>query len=148
MPYQNLIYNGSSDYLSGILGGALLATLGLVAFIIALTFYAYFAFSWMTIGKKLKYKYPWLAWIPFANLSMILQMGRFHWAWVFLVLVPIIGWLALAIMIVIASWRIFEKRKYPGWFSLSLILPQIGGILYLIILGFVAFKDRNKVLFK
>jgi hypothetical protein len=75
---------------------------------------------------------------------MILQLGEFHWALIFLFLIPILGWIALSVLIIIAMWRIFEKRKYPGWFSLSLILPKIGGVLYLIIIGFVAWKDRKK----
>ena len=37
-----------------------------------------------------------------------------------------------------------HKRKYPGWFSLSMIIPKVGGILYLVALWFVAFKDRKK----
>ena len=92
----------------------------------------------------MKYKNLWLAFIPIANLSMILSFGRFHWAFVFLILIPIFGWIALFVLLVIAHWRIFEKRKYPGWFSLSLIIPEIEFILYLISIGFLALgKDRN-----
>lgn len=128
----------------GVASGAILAV-GLATFMtISLIFYVYFAFTWMTIGNKLKYRKSWLAWIPFANISMILQMGRFHWAWVFLILIPIFGWLALLVMFIIANWRVFEKRKYPGWFSLSMILPEVGGILYFVALGFVAYKDKRK----
>ena len=126
----------------GVIGGSLLA-LGFVAIvIIALAMYVYYAIAWMTIGQKQKYKYPWIAWIPIANISMILQMGGFHWAWIFLGLIPILGWIALGVLIIIANWKIFEKEKYPGWLSLSMIIPHIGGILYMIILGFVAWKKR------
>jgi len=120
----------------------------LILLVAGLALYVYTSLSWMTIGKKLKYKKSWLAWIPIANISMMLQLGGFHWAWVFLVLLPIIGWIPLFVMLIIATWRIFEKRKYPGWFSLSMIVPKIGGILYLVILGFVSWKDRKKPLFK
>ncbi len=74
---------------------------------------------------------------------MILQMGGFHWAWTFLILIPILGWIGLLVLMVIAHWRIFEKRHYPGWLSLGMIIPQLGGILYLVIMGFVAWKDRR-----
>ena len=63
-------------------------------------------------------------------------------------LVPIIGWLAIAIIVTIALWRIFEKRKYPGWLGLSYVamfipkLSGIGNIVYYIIIGFVAWKDK------
>lgn len=113
----------------------------------AAVIYVYFSLAWMTIAKKLKYKKAWLAWIPVANLAMMLQLGRFHWAWVFLILIPVFGWVALVVLIIISTWRIFEKRKYPGWFSLSVIIPGVGGILYFAAIGFVAWKDRKKRLF-
>ncbi len=116
----------------------------LFALEIILAFYVYFALAWSTIAKKLKYKRSWLAWIPFANLAMILQLGGFHWALIFLLLIPIVGWIAILVLLIIASWRIFEKRKYPGWLSLSMVIPQVGGILYLIAIGFVAWKDKRR----
>jgi len=113
----------------------------IILFLIAL--YVYTSLAWWTIAKKLKYKKAWLAWIPIANLAMMLQIGGFHWAWVFLILIPILGWIALFVLIIIATWRIFEKRKYPGWFSLSMIIPKVGGILYLIAIGVVAWGKKK-----
>jgi hypothetical protein len=106
----------------------------------------YHAIVWMKIAEKRKHKYPWLAWIPFANISLMLELGGFHWAWVFLILVPIAGWIALLVLITIAVWNVFEKAKYPGWLALGYILTMIpfvavgAGIAYLIIIGFVAWK--------
>jgi|GEM_PF-7064359 len=80
--------------LEGGIESALLGlTLGILVFVFLIIFatFVYYALAWMTLGKKLKYSRPWLAWIPFANISMMLQMGGFHWAWVFLVLLPIFG---------------------------------------------------------
>lgn len=128
---------------------ASLLILGILFVLLAFTaLYIYHAIAWSTIAKKLKHKYPWLAWIPFAGSAMRLQIGGFHWAWIFLVLLPVFGWIALSVLLVISHWRIFEKRKYPGWFSLSWIVPKLGGIIYLIIIGYVAWKDRRKMLFK
>ena len=75
---------------------------------------------------------------------MILQLGGFHWAWIFLILIPFLGWIPLAVLFIIANWRIFEKRKYPGWFSLSMIIPEVGCILYGVAIGFVAWKDNKR----
>ena len=100
----------------------------------------------MTIAKKKKYKYPWLAWIPFANLAMILQLGLFHWAWIFLLLIPVIGWLAIYVLLIIATWRIFESLKYPGWLALfqliDVVLSGVGTIVYLVIIGVVAWRKK------
>jgi len=119
-----------------------------LAIICLLAFYVYTSLALMTIAKKLKYKKAWLAWIPIANISMILQLGGFHWAWVFLILIPIVGWIALAVLLVISFWKIFEKRKYPGWLALLPLvgmIPKIGGLAnlaFLIILGFVAWGKK------
>jgi uncharacterized membrane protein YciS (DUF1049 family) len=135
--------NAASEYLIGSVGAGFLALgIALVILIVA-AIYIYTALAWSSIATKLKYKRPWLAWIPFANTAMMLQLGKFHWAWIFLILIPVAGWLALLVLLIIATWRIFEKRKYPGWLSLSLIIPQIGGVLYLIVIGFVAWSDRK-----
>lgn len=136
-----------SPFTTSVLGGAFgaIMVLGIIfAIIFGLALYVYFAWAWYAIALKLKHKKPWLAWIPFANIAMILQLGGFHWAWIFLILVPIAGWIALLVLAVIATWRIFEKRNYPGWFSISMVIPKVGFILYLIAIGFVAWKPSRR----
>ncbi len=152
MTFNNLTALGDllgtgSDAATIFTSGALVALIAVgiaIGILISIGLYVYFALAWMTIAKKMKYKHPWLAWIPIANCAMILQLGGFHWAWIFLVLVPVLGWIALWVLFIIATWRIFEKRKYPGWFSLSLVIPKVGGILYLIAIGFVAWGKKKK----
>lgn len=109
----------------------------------------YTSLAYMEIARKLKYKNSWLAWIPFARGAMILQLGGFNWALIFLLLIPIAGWVAFAVLFYISSWRIFEKRKYSGWLAL---VPLIGfapyfsifaEITYFVILGFVAWQDKK-----
>ncbi len=136
--------SGFSNYFVGGTLGALVAIGILFMILIVAAVYVYFALAWRTIARKLKYKKDWLAWIPIANGAMILELGGFHWAWIFLILIPILGWIPLFVLIIIATWRIFEKRKYPGWFSLSMILPKVGGVLYMIVIWFVAWQDRKK----
>ncbi|MBI4116767.1 hypothetical protein HY449_03430 [Candidatus Pacearchaeota archaeon] len=135
--------SGISDFMLGSFVGVLTA-LGIIAIVLlSIALYVYFSLSWTRIAKKLKYKNSWFAWIPIVNIFMMLRLGGFNGWWTLLILIPILGWLALFVLIVISTWRIFEKRKYPGWFSLSMIIPQVGGILYLIALGFVAWKDKR-----
>ncbi len=140
-------------YVGGVLGGVIgaLLVLGIMIFLlIGIGLYVYTSLARMQIAKKLKHKYPWLAWIPFARDAQFLQLGNFHWAWIFLILIPVLGWMALWILLIISTWRIFEKRKYPSWLALIPILvmvPKIGGLAWiasLIILGFVAWRDIKK----
>jgi len=132
--------------------------------------YIYTSLAWYKIAKKLKHKNPWLAWIPFANISLMLELGNFSWAWVFLVLIPIaaiiplalsegagalfvigiilmifaiLAMLALAVLVIIANWKTFERRKHPGWYSLAPIIPYAGSILYLVAIGLVAWQDKK-----
>ncbi len=145
MTFENLI--GTGGDVLGVFSSGVIVALIAVGIILAIFFgiavYVYFAIAWMKIAKDMKHKNPWLAWIPIANIALILQLGKFHWAWIFLLLVPVLGWLALTVLVIVATWRIFEKRKYPGWFSLSIIIPKVGLLLYLIAIGFVAWKKKK-----
>lgn len=136
-------YMDYSNYFVGDwMTGTLFAGMWALMFLTFLAIYIYTSMAWMTIAQSLKYKKAWIAWIPIANMAMMLQIAGFHWAWVFLILIPVAGWLALFILMVVATWKIFEKKHYPGWFSLSMVIPQIGGVLYLIAIGFVAWQKK------
>jgi hypothetical protein len=133
----------ASSVIGGMVGGALI-TLGIfLGLLVLAALYVYTSIAWYSIAKKMKYRYPWIAWIPIVRVAMVLSMGGFHWAWIFLLLVPALGWAALLVLGVIAMWRIFKKTKHPGWFSLAILIPEIGGILYLIAIGIVAW-DKKK----
>lgn len=150
MMYGNFLQDVPEGLRGAFAGGMIgaLITIGIaVAIVLLFAVYLYFSYTWMLIAKKLKYKKAWLAWIPIANISMILQLGGYHWAWVFLILLFIPGWIALLVLVIMSIWRVFEKRKYPGWLSLSLalaVVSRVGVALYLIVLGFVAFRDMPK----
>ncbi len=144
MAYDLSSLSSLTDVFSAGVLAALIAVGILLVIFFSIGIYVYAALAWMTIARKLKYKNPWFAWIPILNVVMMLQLGGFHWAWIFLSLIPILGWIALFVMLIIANWRIFEKRKYPGWLSLSIIIPKVGGLLYLIAIGFVAWGKKKK----
>ena len=139
-----------TDAITGSVLGALIIGAIVLFVIILIAVWIYTSLAWATIGKKLRHKNSWLAWIPFARTGLVLSLGKFHWAWAFLWLIPIVGWAILAVLGIIARWRIFEIRNYPGWLALvplAGIIPLLGGlagIASLIILGFVAWKDTRK----
>jgi len=147
---QNPMIGADALAMGGILASimAFLAAFMIFAIIIGIAVYIYTSLAMYTIAKKLKYENAWLAWIPIANIAMILQLGGFHWALVFLILIPFAGWLAVAVLMYIAMWRVFEKRKYPGWLvliTLACVIPVLGFlafVVYMIILGLVAWKDK------
>jgi hypothetical protein len=129
--------------IGGAVLGSALAALGFLAFIIVIAVYVYLAFVWMTIARKLKYKKPWLAWIPVANVFLLPILAKKEWYWGLLLFVPV----ANVVFGIMWMWVIFERRRYPGWLSLIPLLvfvPFISGLAhlaFLIIQGFVAWKD-------
>ena len=140
-----MMSNWNNPVFAGMVGS--LIVIGIVfAIIVISALYVYHSLAWVAIARKMKYKKAWLAWIPFAGSSMRLQLGKFHWAWIFLILIPIAGWIALGVLLTISSWRIFEKLGHPGWLSLSIPLmfipfvSWIGFIAYFVTIGIVAWK--------
>lgn len=150
MNSQEILTNSFSENLPEMmLGGAAASIIALGIFVIVLGFiaiYVYQALAWMKIAKKKKYKRPWFAWIPILSTVMELQLGGFDWKWIFLLLIPVFGWIAIIVMVIISVWRIFESLNFPNWWALSIVammLPRISGIgiiLYMIAIGIVAWK--------
>lgn len=146
---ENLL---TTEFVQGSLIGAMTGIavfiLLLISLIIIAALYIYHALALKRIAEKRGYKKPWLAWIPFANIALILELGKFHWALVFLLLVPLFGWAAVIVLVTISLWKVFEQLGTKGWFSLSIPLstiPSIGGafgILYLVAIGLVAWKKN------
>jgi hypothetical protein len=114
-------------------------TIILIAAAIFIGIYVYTALALKAIARKLNNSHGWIAWIPLVNFVLLLEFGEFHWALIFLFLVPILGWIALAVISVIALWRCCEKLNYPGWISLFSLLGSIPG---LIILGILAWHRK------
>ena len=127
---------------AGLLG--LIAAFLVLALILMVALYVYVALALSTIAKKLKYNQPWLAWIPVANLFLLPILAKKHWAWGFIFLVPIIN----IVFAIIWTWKIYERRGYPGALSLIIIatcIPVLGFlaiIASLIVLGIVAWNKK------
>lgn len=146
-------FSNFGTYWDVFFGGLVIAKillLGIVAIFILFAFYIYHSLAWMRIAKSLKYKHPWLAWIPLAEWAMRLHLGKISWAWIFLIFVPIIGWLILLIFLSVATWRIFESKKFYNWLSLSypaIFIPTIshfGIVIYIISIGILAWNKNLK----
>ncbi len=141
----------------------------LFMFVFVAAAYVYFALALKTIAVKLNHPNPWMAWIPVVNGALMLQLGGFHWVWIFLGLLPLISLpfmfgnamtfmilayvtsLPLTILYLISWWHICEQRGYPGWLSLIYVgtfVPMLNYIAYLallILLGFLAWHDISPI---
>ncbi|QLD12182.1 DUF5684 domain-containing protein [Microbacterium oleivorans] len=66
---------------------------------------------------------PWQAWVPGLNIAVVLRLGGFS-PWLVLIgLVPVAGWVALAVLIVVAAHRIGRDFDAgPGMTVLAAVL--------------------------
>ena len=102
-------------------------------FIIFAVFYVYMALSLSTIANKTNTENAWLAWIPIANIILMLNIARKPIWWIVLFLIPLVS-----IVIAIIVWMgIAEARNKPNWWGILLIVPVVG----IIVPGYLAWSD-------
>lgn len=125
----------------GLIAG-LFVTFFVVAIIMILAFYVYFAFVLMTLAKKTGTEKAWLAWIPVVNMYLLIKIAKLPSWWLFALLlpaIPFIGGVALYGIYIYWWWRIAEARKFPGWISLLMIIPVVN----LAIMGVLAWGENK-----
>lgn len=108
---------------------------GMIAFflLVALAAYVYMALALSTIAQKTNTENGWLAWIPVANLILMLNIARKPIWWIVLFLIPIVS-----IIILIIVWMgIAEARNKPSWWGIMVIVP----VMNLIMPGYLAWSD-------
>lgn len=107
---------------------------GLYAFM-GILLYIYSAICLQAIAKKTDTKNGWMAWIPIANLFLMVQIAQKPLWWIILFLVPIVN-----IVIVIIIWmEIAGRRGREKWVGALIIAPVIG----IGIPAYLAFSDSN-----
>jgi hypothetical protein len=95
--------------------------------------YVYVALALSTIATKTNTENPWLAWIPIANVVLMLNIAKKPIWWIILFFIPIVS-----IVIAIIVWMgVAEARGKPNWWGILLIVPVVG----LIVPGYLAWAD-------
>jgi hypothetical protein len=101
--------------------------------LIGLAVYVYTALAVQTIAAKTNTENPWLAWIPIANLILLLNIAKKPIWWIVLCLIPLVN-----IIIFIIVWMaVAEARGKPGWVGVLLIVPVLGALMP----GYLAWAD-------
>ena len=101
--------------------------------IFALACYVYVSLALQTIAQKTGTDNAWLAWIPIANIILMLNVARKPIWWIVLFLIPIVN-----IVIAIMVWMgIAEARNKPNWWGVLMIVPVVS----LIVPGYLAWSD-------
>ncbi len=113
---------------------AAIAAFAFVFVILGVAFYVYHALALSTIAKKTNTENPWLAWIPIANVVLMLNIAKKPVWWIILLLlVPLVN----IVFAVIVWMGIAEAVKKPNWWGILIIVPVVG----LIVPGYLAWAD-------
>ena len=108
---------------------------GLLMFVVVLGLgmYIYMALALQTIATKTGTANEWLAWIPIANLFLMLNVAKKPMWWFLLFLIPLVN-LVIAIMVWMA---VAEARGKPNWWGILMIVP----VANLVVPGYLAWSD-------
>ena len=126
------------------LGSLMALFAGILVFVIVffIAIYIYMALALMAIAKRTGTPNGWLAWIPIANVYLMLQIAGISGWWTLGILatfIPVVGTLAVVAGSVYVYWMISEKVGRPGWWGILMILP----IVNFIILGMLAWGNAG-----
>jgi hypothetical protein len=105
----------------------------MIFWLVALAVYIYMSLAIQAIANKTNTENSWLAWIPVANLILLLNIaGKPIW-WIILCLIPIVN-----IIIFIIIWMgVAEARQKPGWLGVLMIVP----LANFIVPGYLAWAE-------
>jgi hypothetical protein len=105
----------------------------LFMFVVFLVGYVYMGLALQTIAKKTNTPNAWLAWIPIANIILMLNIGKKPLWWIILFFIPLVN----LVMIVLTFMAIAEAVKKPNWWGILMIVPVVN----LIVPGYLAWAD-------
>lgn len=95
--------------------------------------YLYMALALQTIANKTATPNAWLAWIPIANIFLMLSVAKKPLWWFLLFLIPLAN-----IVVAILVWMgIAEARRKPSWWGILTIVP----LANLVVPGYLAWAD-------
>ena len=114
----------------------LVASLGIMIYLIAFVLYIFTSLCLFLIAKKLNVPSPWTAWIPLIQVWTFVTSAGKAWWWILLLLVPIVN-----TIVGIYLWIcITENLGRNKWLGLLMLLPVIN----LVFLGILAFSKTEQ----
>lgn len=107
----------------------------LLLLLIVVIFYVYMAVCLVKIAHKTKTENAWLAWIPIANIILMLQIAKKPLWWLILFFIP-----GANIVFTVLVWMEISKMLgKPEWLGILMIVP----IANLVVPGYLAFSDTS-----
>jgi hypothetical protein len=120
----------------GFFGGlAIWGWLAGIYLFVLLLIYVYLAVCLQVLAKKTGTANGWLAWIPIADIFLMISIAKKPLWWFLLILIPIVN-----IVIGVILWMaIAEIRGKENWIGVLILVPVVG----IGIPGYLAFSDGN-----
>jgi len=123
----------AQDSSDTVAGAAIAGTMMMFFLVFGVGMYIYVALALQTIANKTGTINAWLAWIPIANIILMLNIAKKPLWWIILFLIPIVN-----IVVAIMVWMgVAEARHKPSWWGILMIVPLVG----LIVPGYLAWAD-------
>lgn len=101
--------------------------------IVGIALYSYLAFSVQIIARKAETPNNWFAWIPIANMFLLLAVAKKPLWWFFLLMIPFVN----VVMVILIWMGIAETLGKPSWWGVLTLIPLVG----FIVPGYLAFSD-------
>jgi hypothetical protein len=101
--------------------------------IFGLGVYVYMALALQTIATKTGTENAWLAWIPIANLILMLTVAKKPLWWILLFFIPVVN----IVMAILVWMAVAEARGKPNWWGILMIVPLVN----FIVPGYLAWSD-------
>lgn len=128
LPFRSIFARGEEAVGIAIFGAMLLFFLAFFGAI-----YVYFALAFSTIARKTNTPNAWMAWIPFLNMILLLNVAQKPVWWILLFFIPFVN---IAILVIV--WMgVAKARGRPDWSGVFIIAP----IANFILPGILAWSD-------
>ena len=122
----------------------------LIVFLLILVgIYVYISFAYMAIAKKASAEHAGIVWIPVIGPALLsARIAKMHWWPIFLplgVFIPFLNIICITLLVVfffIWTWKTFEAIEKPGWWVLLSLIPIVGNIIFLVLLGIAAWSKK------
>ena len=101
--------------------------------ILFLALYLYVSFAIMAMAKKTNTPNGWMAFMPIANVILLLQIAKLPWWYVFGFLLGFIPFLGILILIaggIYLWWKVAEAVGKPGWWGILSIIPIVNLVIW------------------
>lgn len=107
-------------------------------FLFYLAIYVYMAYTLQIIAKKTSTQKTWWAWVPVANLFLLVKIAQKSYWWVLWSLIPIVNFVITAIV-----WmKIAVRLDKPKWIGIIAAIPFVN----FVVIGYLAFSDKHRQL--